>query len=1576
MPELRSQSGNKSEEKNDPDATVVNKAITDKNLRKASSKDGQVNMEEIRTLVSEQVNQTLVESEARLMNCLDQKLTSLLVHFDEKLKARESDQPREEVSLPAAEDHQKPKDGDISDQSQDTPSEHRQPRFSSTRVDEQPNMYWPPNQDRQPIVLNQIEPEPYSGDKRKARSWLRQYEAIMKVNGYGDQQKLTRAIAYMKGPASHWYNVTTTRNPDMTWYGFTSKFLRHFCGSDGSTYLYEKIEKSKQSVEEHPSVFLMRIIDLCHQYDPKMPEALMMKKVHNGLRPDVINNLIVAKTVDEWTVDWLESVFNSYKQEEIQKPATSAKTTPIVGRHIKPASKPARDISTWQCYNCDNKGHLIKDCPMPKDDDKIKAKLESIRQRRESNTNKPDEEAKKMSALNFKTKVLVNHLSERKPSEDILKPVMTLEVNGLKVSGRVDSGADITAIPADVANKLKLNLVNYTDQPLLAVNNSEVKILGLAPVFIKYKNVTKLMPVVVLPHGQLTQALWGWDFLYKFKVSIDFSKPISHEDDIVSIKLNTMTSTEHPIDKLQFGELKENDKLTIIDTLKQFANVFSKDDLDIGRTSTIKHRILLSDEKPVSRQPYRVPFRSRDSLQQAINNLLSTGAIRPSKSPYASPVFFVDKDGGKAKRLVADYRALNSKTISDKMPMPHPEDIFGMLAQMTVFSKLDITSMFNQIEIDERDIEKTAITTPFGLYECPLMPFGLVNAPATAVRLMREVLRDINGRTCYVYFDDIIVFATDINQLVIRCREVLARLREHNLKLKPSKCVFGVDSVKFLGHIISAKGIQVDPTRIEKVKLFPVPKNPSHVRSFHGLVSYNRKFIKDFAKKAKPLTKLMGKVEDFVWTQEAQTAFESLRDALTEAPILVHFNPEAELELRTDASSYAIGAILYQKHPDPKQTGVILYHSKTLTETQRRYSATEREALAAFNAIMELQHFLYGKRFTLVTDHQALSLFKNHRDAHHRVARWVAQLQCFDFVVKYKSGQSHVDADCMSRLVNETDESVELKQSEYIIRALTLPGDSQPAEPPDVDIDIKAEQRADLYCKRIIDILESTQLSASEKAKRASKFTLQDDILYRFRNDIPLLVIPEKRKAAVLLSCHDSSLAGHLGYNRTYSLAKYRYYWPKMRKDLKKYVASCSKCQRRKASNQGRQGYTRPLPIAEDIFDTVGIDLINKLPRSHAGYNTILVITDNLSKYVVTVPLKDEKADTISFAFFTNFIAKFGCPKIVISDRGLNIAGRRAKDFYDMYGIKRHLTSAYHPQSNGQTERFNRTLAASLTLYVDKNQKNWSDYLAALTFAYNITEHSVTHVAPFEFVYGRRPRLPLDNLLKRNEFVDPMRPFHDIRSAAAIELIKEQINKSQATNKKRLDAKLKPNAFKVGDLVLFERPTRLRGQIDKLTYTYTGPYKISKKLGDVTFEITAESDSTDRKVTRVVHPYSLKLYNKRDVQITDDIVDDPHFVPIEEVENSTNEPEQEQQPEEPELEPNELPPETNHVEQQPASQSLAVEPSIQQQSVQAIDEDLESIITLTASESSEANSIEHPPYSPLTPPRPETPTEL
>lgn len=1348
---------------------------------------------------------------------------------------------------------------------------------------------------RHQVPINQINPPSFNGDRTTARQWLQDYESIMEINGYADDQKLKRARAYLTGDALNFFKVTLNDDPELDWWTFSSQFLGYFCGVDGKSQIRKKLENCKQQDKEHPNVFMMRTLELCLQLDKHLEEQQKVKYIARGLKRPIKNILVTSRPVSQWTTKWLRSVFDEM-EFEVEPPKSSERPAKTEKSQPK-QSRPPKNLDTWVCFNCGKTGHIIEDCKEPKDEAKIKSLRDSHRAERARKAERNDQPNTERNANEASRTSQIRHL----PCDDFTKPTAKIRINGSEVAGLVDGGAEMTIIPAKVASKLNLQLQPW-DQPAFAsASGNPITMLGMCPVLAEYNGVRKPLLIAV---AETQHTLFGNDLLHVFNISITYSNNNVSIETLAEAEVGpdsqdrlanslACATTEHPADKIQFGEVDSEVRDKIATTLSKYPSTFSRDELDIGRTGTVKHRIFLTDDRPVHKPPYRVPFRSRPLMEEAINKMVKTGALRQSSSPYASPVFFVDKDHGAGKRLVADFRALNAKTIPDRTPMPHPEDVFGLLSGMNIFAKLDITSMFNQIEVDPRDVEKTAVSTPFGLFECPLMPFGLVNAPATAVKLMKEVLKDIDGKAAYVYFDDIIVFASDIDQLLVRCEEVLKRLEHHNLKLKPSKCIFGVRSVQFLGHTISAEGVSIDPRRITDVKNFPTPRNPSEVRSFHGLCSYNRKFIRGFADIAKPLTPLMGKPDDFTWSIEAQQAFERLRDALISAPTLVHFDPDADHELRTDASAFAMGAVLYQKHELPDRTGVVLYFSKTLNAAQRNYSATERELLAAFTSIMELKHYLIGKKFTLVTDHAALSLLKNQKDPHHRLARWVAQLQAFDFDVLYKSGSTHVDADCMSRLVKDTSVEVDSeKVDEETFRSIYLAAQPEPclSQTPSEEaedlipaIDIRKEQREDPFCKKYIGILESATLTPREKSRQARNFTIQDGQLYRMRHgDILTLVVPQARRNAVLLSCHEVPLAGHLGFSRTYGIAKVRYFWPKMRRDIKKHVASCINCQRRKVSTTRKQGLINPLPVAEEVFGTVGIDLIVKLPTSHGGYNTILVCTDNLSKYVVTVALKNERSETIIHAFYNHFIAKFGSPHTVISDRGSNLIGKVASDFFRLMGIRRKLTSPLHPQSNGQTERFNRTLAVAMTSYVERTQRDWPDFLQAITFAYNMTEHSVTKVAPHEVVFGKKPRIPIDNLLERNDFVDPQAPQSNRIQDSAFTKIREYIKRVQDANKRRLDAKLDATTFNEGDLVLVERPVQVKGAAHKLSYTYVGPYTITKRHSDLTLEISPTNDPTK---SSIIHPSHLRLHIPRTEVVEDDLVD-PTFVPREPIEES------------------------------------------------------------------------------------------
>lgn len=1302
------------------------------------------------------------------------------------------------------------------------------------------NQYSPVMTQSTPLVINQVNPPIFNGDEGTARSWLNEYQTLMTINGYNDKQLILRCRAYLKGRAADWYDVTDFTSLD--WRGYKTRFLGDFCGSDSYSMAVQRLDEARLAKNEKPLQYYIRILKLCNDVDRSMSDSEKIRRFAKGLDNLTYNSLLAAKFQKEWTLNWLRETLRDMR-------ITKAET-----KDYKQLT--SKNSSDWICFNCNDKGHSIRDCKMPRDDAKISKNREQYAKNQSQSLVIKELELDQIDDESLEVKACFDN---KLPAVSIKKPLLTLSINDIEIIGRMDSGSDLTVLSEKHIQDLKITDIKpWKYGPVTTVEGSMI-IRGVAPVIVTYNNLSKPIIAAIGPDVN-KKPLWGLDLLNSFGLKYDFSNM-----EVCNLNVGTDTQTMHPLDKLELPRMNEKDTRILEDLVIKYADVFSISETDIGQANIIKHRIILSDNIPIQLQTYRVPIRKRELMETEIKKKEESKALRKSISQYSSPAFLVDKDKGKSCRLVADYRALNAKTVIDRMPMPHPEDVFTLLSGCNIFAKLDMTAMFNQIQVEEQDIEKTAITTPFGLYECPLMPFGLVNAPATAVRLMREVLRDLDCKTCFVYFDDIMVFANGFEELIERCRDILERLRKNNLKLKPSKCKFGLQRVEFLGHVVSERGIDIDPSRIDTVVNYPTPKTNSAVRRFYGLCNYMRKFIKNFSAIARPLTKLLPAKAEFYWNDETQDAFVKLKEILTTAPVLTHFDPNAYHELRTDASSHAIGAILYQKHADPKNNGVITYYSKTLNTAEINLSATERELLAAYKAVTDLKHYLIGKEFTLVTDHSALSLLRNHKDPHHKLARWAAELFSFEFKVVYKKGSQHVDADALSRMNQSEEMDRKLEQYSSIVNeisaiAINNEEDSAPNSTY-CPINMMQEQRADFFCSKFIEILENDELSESDKLRLAKNYTIQEKLLYKIHlDDVFLLVIPTNLIPTVLAACHDVPLAGHLGFRRMLCFIKSRYTWKHMRRDVKRYVSSCDKCQRRKMRNKRKEGLTQPLPIANEPFDIVGMDLIVKLPVTGAGYNCILVCTDNLTKFVVAEPLRNESAESVIHGFFKSVVARFGCPRVVISDRGSNLRTKSAQDFFNLYGIKRHYTSAYHPQSNGQTERFNRTLATALTTYVSRNQKDWADYVPGVVFAYNITQHSVTNVSPFELIYKFKPRIPLDNHLDRNEFIDPTRPA-GLNCPIALEELRERIFRSQQANKKRLDANLAESSFKPGDIVVFERPTRLSGQVEKLTYIYTGPYKIVEKLGDVTYLIEARKGSTDKVVKRVAHACSLKHYD-------------------------------------------------------------------------------------------------------------------
>jgi len=470
--------------------------------------------------------------------------------------------------------------------------------------------------------------------------------------------------------------------------------------------------------------------------------------------------------------------------------------------------------------------------------------------------------------------------------------------------------------------------------------------------------------------------------------------------------------------QLRLGHLNREEKRAVEEICEDFCDIFHLEKDILTCTTAIAHEIKTRvDSAPVNVRPYRLPEKHKEEVNRQITNMLNDEIIRPSMSQWNAPLLVVPKKtdaSGKPKlRVVVDFRKLNDLTIGDSFPLPNITDILDQLGNAKYFSTLDLASGYHQIPMHEEHKNKTAFSTPYGHFEFNRMPFGLKNAPATFQRLMNSVLTGIQGLKCLVYLDDIVIYGPNLKEHNKRLIQVMDRLRKHNLKLQPDKCEFLRKEVTYLGHIITEDGIRPDPNKLCAVENFPVPKKVKDVQSFLGLAGYYRKFIEDFSKIAKPLTKLTKKGEKFNWTAEQQIAFQSLKEKLTTAPVLSYPDFTREFLVTTDASDYAIGAVLSQGPVG--QDRPIAYASRILCKAEQNYNTTEKELLAIVWAVKYFRPYLYGTRFKIVTDHRPLIWLFNISDPGSRLIRWRLKLEEYDYEIVHKAGKGNTNADALSR---------------------------------------------------------------------------------------------------------------------------------------------------------------------------------------------------------------------------------------------------------------------------------------------------------------------------------------------------------------------------------------------------------------------------------------------------------------------------------------------------------------------------------------------------------------------------------
>jgi hypothetical protein len=807
------------------------------------------------------------------------------------------------------------------------------------------------------------------------------------------------------------------------------------------------------------------------------------------------------------------------------------------------------------------------------------------------------------------------------------------------------------------------------------------------------------------------------------------------------------------------------------------------------------------------------------------------GFIRKSTSSAGSPIFFVDKEKniktpGKVpqKRLVVNYQMLDKGTEKFRYPMPLINDLFDHLKSATIFTKIDLRSAYHLLRIREGDEWKTAFRTKYGLFEYLVMPFGLANAPAYFQRFVSEIFGDMFGKFVVIYLDDFLIYSENPEDHDNHVRAVLQRLRENRLYAKLEKCQFSVPTVKFLGFNISANGMRSDEDKVKSIVEWPVPTTKRELLVFLGVTNYQRKFVDGFSKICYPLHRLCRKKVAFSWTQECQTAFETLKAAISSTPLLIHPDPQQPFWVETDASDFALGCVLAQKDSQG-DLRPCAYYSRSLIPAERNYCIYDKELLAIKVAFEEWRHYLEGAphKITVLSDHKGLEFLANNKVMNQRHARWSDFFKRFDFLIRYRPGTKNNQADALSRRPDYEPSEAELKEIS-----------NQPILDPSV-FQILALNREDSepFADRVkVALTEDTYYQSCLTSKKDPFTFINDTPYYQDR-----MYIPEgPLRLEVLRSCHDTKLAGHYGRRKTTELVTRKFYWPNMNQSIQDFCDTCEACTRSKTPRHLPFGKLMPLPISERPWSSISMDFITDLPESE-GMTTILTVVDRFSKMGHFIPVPNLlNAEETAEVFIHEIVRLHGLPLEIISDRGTQFTSHFWERFLSLLGIKRCLSSAYHPQSDGQSERANQVIQQYLRCFVGYHQDDWASLLPLAEFSFNNTLNVSTGYTPFFANSGIHPRFeyldPMEEVVPSVE--NHLRTINTIQEELKDTLTKALESQEEFANRRREEAP----TLVPGDLVwLDSRNISSSRPSKKLDYKRLGPFEVVRSINPVAFEL-------------------------------------------------------------------------------------------------------------------------------------------
>lgn len=660
--------------------------------------------------------------------------------------------------------------------------------------------------------------------------------------------------------------------------------------------------------------------------------------------------------------------------------------------------------------------------------------------------------------------------------------------------------------------------------------------------------------------------------------------------------------------------------------------------------------------------------------------------------------------------MCVDFRKLNEHTISDRHPLGNINDILDQLGHSRYTTTLDLASGFHQIPLHLDSQDKTAFSCNYGHYEFKRMCFGLKNAPASFQRFLNSILTGLQGIKCLVYLDDIIIYGKNLQDHNEKLVDVFEVLRKNKLKLQPSKCQFLQKEIMYLGHNISERGILPDLSKIDVIKNYPVPHNVNKVKSFLGLANYYRKFVPDFSSIIEPINRLLKKNCKFVWTEQCENSFQLIKAKIMSPQILAFPDFEKPFVLTTDASNIALGAVLSQKENDKcnfleEIDRPVAFASRLLNGAEKNYHTMEKEMLAVVWGINNFRPYLYGRFFTVITDHKPL--LGDTKNTPLRILKWKLKLSEYSFTLVYKMGRENVVADALSRICEErifitTRSQKKLLKGEKIKKLENKESKTKVQKKPMTGAEIMTA------LEPLVPVELKEQIKNSKSNFKSNGINIR-------------IILDDKEKLDIIKEAHNSLVGGHQGVYRTFTAIHGKVRWRNMLNDVAKFIRNCSSCKKNKSGIKTKV----PMAITSTSFrpfEKVFVDVVGLLPLSMNGNKYILTLQDDLSKYTMAAPMVNQEASTVAQTFFNNFISIIGIPESILTDQGTNFMSKMFAELCKLLKISKINTSSYHPQTN-QVESWHKSLAEFLRHFVNCDHSNWDEFLPSATFCYNTHTH-------------------------------------------------------------------------------------------------------------------------------------------------------------------------------------------------------------------------------------------------------------